>query len=109
VTFRVADNLLQGHGLRWNIFERVQSYSNPLWLFLVTPLYAGLGDIYVAFHVLSIVCLMGMLLLLLRPDRAPMEWALIVALLISSRAFMDFTGSGLENPFTYLAVATFYA
>jgi arabinofuranosyltransferase len=34
ISFRVADNLLQGYGLRWNIDERVQTFTNPLWVLL---------------------------------------------------------------------------
>ena len=40
ITFRVVDNLPGGFGLRWNTFERVQAYTNPLWMLLVTPLYS---------------------------------------------------------------------
>ena len=34
ITFRVADNFLEGYGLRWNVAERVQAYTHPLWLML---------------------------------------------------------------------------
>lgn len=33
ITFRVAENFIQGYGLTFNTDERVQAYSNPLWLF----------------------------------------------------------------------------
>ena len=32
ITFRVIDNFVHGYGLRWNIAERVQAYTNPLWM-----------------------------------------------------------------------------
>lgn len=31
ISFRVVDNFVHGHGLRWNIDERVQVFTNPLW------------------------------------------------------------------------------
>jgi len=34
ITFRTADNFIHGYGLTWNVAERVQTYTHPLWLFL---------------------------------------------------------------------------
>jgi hypothetical protein len=36
ITFRTVDNFIQGYGLRWNIQERVQTYTHPLWMFLLS-------------------------------------------------------------------------
>src|SRR5205814_6382583 len=38
INFRTIDNVLHGYGLRWNVAERVQSFTDPLWLFRVTAL-----------------------------------------------------------------------
>src|SRR2546425_11534845 len=35
INFRTIDNFLHGYGLRWNVAERVQTFTDPLWLFLV--------------------------------------------------------------------------
>lgn len=35
ISFRYAQNLLNGHGLVYNVGERVEGYSNPLWVVLV--------------------------------------------------------------------------
>ena len=32
ITFRTIDNLVHGYGLRWNVADRVQSYTHPLWM-----------------------------------------------------------------------------
>ena len=32
ITFRTIENFHNGYGLRWNITERVQSYTHPLWM-----------------------------------------------------------------------------
>jgi len=29
ITFRTARNFINGHGMRWNHFERVQSFTHP--------------------------------------------------------------------------------
>ena len=34
ITFRVIENAFSGYGLRWNIHERVQVYTHPLWMLL---------------------------------------------------------------------------
>ena len=36
ITFRAVDNLLAGHGPVWNIGERVQVYTHPLWYLLLS-------------------------------------------------------------------------
>ena len=39
ITFRTIDNFVHGYGLTWNTTERVQAYTNPLWMFLVSAFY----------------------------------------------------------------------
>ena len=34
ISFRTADNFVHGYGLTWNVQERVQAYTHPLWLLL---------------------------------------------------------------------------
>jgi hypothetical protein len=36
IDLRTIDNFLHGYGLLWNVAERVQSFTDPLWLFLLT-------------------------------------------------------------------------
>ena len=55
ITFRTVDNFLNGYGMRWNIAERVQSYTHPLWFLLLTPVVAVVGNPFVAALVLSAV------------------------------------------------------
>jgi hypothetical protein len=37
ISFRYVENLLDGHGLVYNIGERVEGFTHPLWLLLITP------------------------------------------------------------------------
>ena len=39
INFRIIDNLLAGHGLVFNVGERVEVDSDPLWLFTLTVLH----------------------------------------------------------------------
>jgi arabinofuranosyltransferase len=39
INFRIIDNLLAGHGLVFNVGERVEVDSDPLWLFTLTGLH----------------------------------------------------------------------
>ena len=46
ITLRTIRNFLAGVGLRWNLVERVQSYTHPLWLFVLSPLHWLTGEYY---------------------------------------------------------------
>ena len=39
ISLRTLDNFVHGFGLRWNVAERVQTFTHPLWLFLLTIPY----------------------------------------------------------------------
>jgi arabinofuranosyltransferase len=40
ISFRVVDNLLAGHGPVYNVGERVEAYTHPLWLAMLATLQA---------------------------------------------------------------------
>ena len=110
ISFRYAKNFLHGHGLRWNISERVQAYTNPLYLFATIPLFAITQDIYLSSIILSVSLTMLAALWILYPTGKKNLWifAFSIVLLTTSKAFIDFSTSGLENSFTYLLLALFY-
>ena len=39
INFRIIGNLLAGHGPVYNVGERVEAYSDPLWLFLLAAVH----------------------------------------------------------------------
>jgi len=39
ITLRTVDNFVNGYGLTWNVAERVQTYTHPLWMFLLSIFY----------------------------------------------------------------------
>ena len=53
ITFRTVDNFVHGFGLTWNVTERVESFSNPLWLFLTSAIYFFTNEIYFTSKILS--------------------------------------------------------
>jgi arabinofuranosyltransferase len=109
ISFRVSDNLIHGYGPRWNVDERVQVFTNPLWTFLMAGVAAITGEFYyTAMGVSFAMCLLTLAVIWRWLDR-PLDGWLAVALLVSSKAFIDYSSSGLENPLTYLLLATFIA
>ncbi len=109
ITFRVVDNFVNGYGLRWNVDERVQAYTHPLWLFLHIPFYAlteemFLTGIFVSFGVSMIVVLFVLLLVAENVGQVLLAWSLLGF----SRAFVDFSSSGLENPLSHLLLVVFF-
>ncbi len=55
ITFRTIEHFVSGDGLRFNLAERVQSYTHPLWLFLLTPVYLVTGEAFYAPILVSLV------------------------------------------------------
>jgi arabinofuranosyltransferase len=109
ITFRTVDNFTSGEGLRWNVAERVQSYTHPLWMFAISALYLVGGDVYYTSLLLSFVCSMtAVAILAFRVAGSPRMALLGLAPLLFSRAFVDYSTSGLENPLTHLLLAMFF-
>jgi arabinofuranosyltransferase len=111
ITWRVIENLLAGHGLRWNADERVQVFTHPLWALLHVPLYAATGSLPFASLALAALCLGLAGVFALRAagaDRAVFLLALVVPL-AASHAFADHAVSGLESPLVALCTAAFAA
>jgi arabinofuranosyltransferase len=102
ITLRTVDNWVGGHGLRWNVAERVQSYTHPLWLLLISAVYALTHE---AYYTLVGLCFGVSLLaaLVLCRLAATLPAALVgVVLLTTSKAFVDYSTSGLENPLAHV-------
>lgn len=108
ITFRTVDNFVNGHGLRFNVAERVQAYTHPLWMLLLSLSAALTGDFEIAPLLLSILlslATLAILALYIAPDRSSAIVA--VAVLSLSKTFVDYSTSGLENPLSHLLLALF--
>jgi len=108
ITFRVSDNVVNGLGAVWNTSERVQGYTHPLWFGVFTAFYALTRDAYYTCIALGIVLTLGACAFL-RRRIADQPWPFLVAAaaLLSSKAFLDFSTSGLENPLSHLLILMF--
>lgn len=109
ITMRTVDNFVHGYGLTWNTYERVQGYTHPLWMLLLSTLYAIFGEGYFTTLALCFACSLGILFVASRAWQADRAKLLaLVAILVSSKSFVDYSTSGLENPLTHLLAAAFF-
>ena len=106
ITFRTVDNVLNGYGPRWNVVERVQSYTHPLWFLVLIPAVAALGNPFVAALVMSAVMSAIAIAFALAPAWArPAQAAFLIVAMIGSKAFTDYSTSGLENALSHALLA----
>ena len=110
ITFRSIDNWLGGYGLRWNPIERVQAYTHPLWMLSVSAAVAISGEFFYTSIALGIVFSLAALgLLCTSVAFSATSAALALTALLFSRAFVDYSTSGLENALSHLLFAVFAA
>ena len=110
IAWRVADNFIKGHGLRWNIDERVQVYTDPLFLLLVSFFYALTDKLYLSVVFLSLVLSSGAVWLAVRLHKPSYAMGLLGLIwLCSSKSWLDYATSGLENPLNYVLMVLFAA
>ena len=64
ITLRTVDNFVHGYGLRWNIADRVQTYTHPLWLFLLSAVYFVTREPFLSTILLSIAVSLAAVFLL---------------------------------------------
>ena len=108
ITFRVIWNTLHGYGVVFNPGERVQAYTHPLWMLVMTAAHAVTGEFYFSALIVSFGLSLAAVVAVARSAAGTAASAVAVFWLLSSKAFVDYTSSGLENPLTYLLLALFY-
>lgn len=106
ISMRYAERLVMGDGLTWTDGERVEGYSNLLWVLLLAALRLLEFDCIVATRLLGITCTLGSILLLatgrLLPSGLPARLA--VVLMASVSVTSVWTIGGLEAPLLLLFV-----
>ena len=108
ISFRTIDNFVNGYGLRWNVVDRVQAFSHPLWLFLLILPYWAFGNIYYVVVGTSVILSVVTVYLVCRVF--PNHWVKLVWTGIAfslSKAYVEYGTSGLENPLVYCLIAAF--
>ena len=108
ITMRVIDNFVNGYGLRYNVAERVQAFTHPLWLMVITPFYALTREPLLTPMLISIALSLGAFWLLIGRISRQFEYGcLLVLAAVASRAISQFSTSGLESPLTFVLLALF--
>ncbi len=114
ISFRYAKNFIEGHGLVYNIGERVEGYTNFLWTLLLS-LFMRMGfDPVVVSQVLGIWFSLATILLLLRINRwlypSPNLFNYLAPLLLACcGAYAAWSTGGLETSFfTFLIMLGSY-
>lgn len=109
ITLRTVDNAVNGHGLTWNVTERVQVYTHPLWMAVLVVAYGITREAF--YTTLAIQLALGLFVWAwlsrgLARER-PLHAAALALALVSSKAFVDFSTSGLENALTHALFVVF--
>lgn len=105
ITLRTALNTWHGWGPGFNVAERVQGYTHPLW-FLAWLLVGGISQQWIlGILVLSVTLSLVAVALITGLTQRPLLVVAAVVALASSNAFMEYSTSGLENPLAYLILA----
>jgi len=107
LTFRTAWNWVHGYGLRWNVVERVQSYTHPLWMLCSAACLALSGEVYYSTLGLAVVMTLVAVTLLARQCPVPEYGIVAIVLFVSSGAAVDYCVSGLETPLVVLLLVVF--
>lgn len=108
ITLRVVDNFHNGYGLRWNVVERVQVFTHPLWcltLLVVTGVFGNLALTTLWFSI--VVSIAAFALIVPRPGRHNSQLVLLALMIPASKAVVQYSTSGLEGPLSILLLALF--
>ena len=102
ITLRCVMNFIHGYGPTFNIDERVQAFTHPLWFILISVVTLLLRNVFAATFALSILLsLITWWLLMTRLATSFWPGMLAGTTLLLSKAFVDYSTSGLENPLSH--------
>jgi arabinofuranosyltransferase len=109
ITLRTVINVTHGFGLTFNVAERVQTYTHPLWMALLTLGYLVVGNVYAVTFGAGMICSLLAFWLAVTRAASPLQGLAAALTLLFSQAFVDFSTSGLENPLFNLLLVVFVA
>ena len=107
ITLRTVLNVTHGFGLTFNIAERVQTFTHPLWLGVLTAGYFVTGNVFVVAFAATMICSAVAFWIAVTRAASPIQAGLAAVVLLFSQAFVDFSTSGLENPLANVLLAGF--
>lgn len=118
ITFRSIENLIHGYGPVFNVGERVQTFTHPLWMLLQAfistltgwlPPPFGLNKLFFWNIVISVIVSLMAVILYSFKVAGTTKMAILGLLVFSlSKAFVDFSTSGLENPLSHFLAVCFF-
>jgi len=118
ITFRSLENFLHGYGPVFNIGERVQTFTHPLWFLIQAAANFtfglwkdnpfGQGQMYFLNIFISIAISLLVVSIFAFKVATSTKSAILGILIFSlSKSFIDYSTSGLENPLTHLILLLF--
>jgi len=108
ITLRTVDNFINGYGLTWNVNERVEVYTHPLWMLLLSFFYFFTHEAYLTTIFVSLGLVLFTLIYLQSKIKPLHRFILVFLTLGLSNAFVDFATSGMENVLNYALFAIFF-
>lgn len=100
ITIRTILNFVHGYGPVFNLGERVQAFTHPLWFLILSLgsfLFKNVFYVNFAFSIFLSIAAVFLLTLQASSNRH-LVW---IILLLCSKAFIDYSTSGLENPLSH--------
>jgi len=108
ITVRAVQNLLAGRCFAFNGDERVMGFTSPPWaVLLIVPRKIASDPFFTPMLLNAFVAMFGAWLLVYRTGSNRALALLAAVLLAFSRAFVDFSTSGLENSLIYAMLGLF--
>jgi arabinofuranosyltransferase len=105
ITLRSVLNFTNGYGPNFNIGERVQAYTHPLWFLLISVISKINSSVFYTTFFLSISLSIFAFYLVFIRVAIKTEGAIIAcATLLLSKSYLDYSTSGLENPLSHLLI-----
>ena len=87
ITFRVVDNFHNDYGLRWNVVDRVQVFTHPLWCLTLVCVGGFFENLPIASLWFSIVVSIAAFALIVpRPGRSNSDLILLALMIPASKA-----------------------
>jgi len=108
ITLRTVDNFINGYGLTWNVNERVEVYTHPLWMLFLSFFYFFTHEAYLTTIFVSLGLMLFTLIYLQFKIKYLSQFILVFLALGLSNAFVDFATSGLENVLSYVLFTLFF-
>jgi len=117
ITFRSIENFIHGYGPIFNIGERVQTFTHPLWFLLQSLLnFIALpfdlpfkqSQLFFANIFMSLaISIAALAIFAYKVAPSTKSAALGLIILTLSKSYLDYSTSGLENPLTHFLLILF--